>query len=206
MAKYNTPEEARAAQIAGMAKAREAKLAKLAAAKAEVARAAEVEAMRDEMPEPEAIEEVGADDLFTPEELAEIRRIARKQVTEELRKEKRALLLQLEVDRAREEKGLPRLQPSVDKERVRSLAEVTEHIIDLPEGGGNYIKIDQNRFYHGQKVTLTRAQFLTIREIEDRCWQHQALLDGKRTNYYSTMRLRDHGRGAEVAPRWRVSA
>lgn len=201
-----SPEELIAARRRGLEKANQIREAKRQAEKAEAEERAARQAQIDEMPEPEAVDELDPDGILTAAELSEIRKAARTKVRDELRAAARKALLEREIDRVRQEQGLPRLQPTVDKERAARLAEIVPHTIDLPEGGGVAIRIDGQMLYHGRTYDLTRAVYDSVREIEARAWQHQALLDGKRTNYYTSMRQRDYGPASEIAGRWRVAA
>lgn len=201
-----SPEELVAARLRGLENARKRQAEKKAAQRAEAEEKAKREALIDEMPDREAVDEIDPDGLFTAAELTEIRKQARDTVSKERRAAKRKELLEREIDRVRQENGLPRLRPTVDKERAARLAEIIEHTIDLPEGGGVAIRIDGQMLYHGYCYPLARAVYDSVREIESRAWQHQALLDGKRTNYFTSMRQRDYGRGSEIAPRWRIAA
>lgn len=98
--------------------------------------------------------------------------------------EKRAM--ERALGNARERKGLVPAAQADQLARQRQLAEKVKFTPDLPEIGDVGLRIDGQIILHGHEVTITRAQFESLREI---CWRNkQAELDFEGKSRLSQLR------------------
>ena len=204
-------EEQKATATANLARAREAKALKAAAAEAEtfappvIARGGEIEEpelpLADEIEEPEELDDFGrfllALDAETRELLNEdeLRDIYDQQLAK-AKAEKRAAAKKAVTERAlqhaRVESGLmPAEAIEAAKTRDR-MAEQVRFTVDLPELGDFGLRIDQNIFLHGFTYTVTRAQYDSFREIVWRNQQAELEFEGRGRGHW----LRRQARGS----------
>jgi hypothetical protein len=103
-----------------------------------------------------------------------------------------AELAQLKAEVEKEiEKELKAEAKKRHKERIRnelrqqkSLDEPLEQVvIDVPAYVGN-ILIDNVIYMPGQVATVRRGVAIFMREMMQRCWQHQSEIDGHRKDFY----------------------
>jgi hypothetical protein len=131
-------------------------------------------------------------------EIEAIRAEARRQVAEELRQEKIALLKRAALEEARRAAGLGPTQDDIAEAEDDRLNEEVLHTVNLPVkehsawgsqyGGRPHILLDGRLFFHGTPVRVTRAQMETLRDIESQCWRHESEIDGQRRNFYNQQR------------------
>lgn len=98
--------------------------------------------------------------LITPERMAEIRAEARDKVKEKLRKKAEAELLAQEMKSFEQE-----LDPKPEYELRDIIIDAADHT--------EYLRIDGQQFYYGQKYTVTRPVYDQLVDMLSRGWQHE---------------------------------
>ena len=100
-----------------------------------------------------------------------------------------AFLIDQETVRLQREEGLHSGDPVMDESvRVR---------IDLPEFAA-YLSLNGRQYWHGHSYEQPRHVTNTLREMQQRAWDHQAEIDGKSKNaaYRKPLDTRVSGSGA----------
>ena len=56
--------------------------------------------------------------------------------------------------------------------------------IDLPPSGGTDLKVNGVPFFHGETYTFNTDMLRSIKEMVQRCWLHEASIQGNNENFY----------------------
>lgn len=108
--------------------------------------------------------------LFTPEELADIKRDAEERVNKALREAEKERLIAKYMEERKREEGLRSGKPDLDEE--------VEIYVDLPEYAA-CLRVNNVEYWHGYKYTVPRHVANSLREMMQRAQQHQDIADGK---------------------------
>jgi hypothetical protein len=103
--------------------------------------------------------------------------------------------VQRELDKEQKTKARETLKKEMmAKERVaRGLRETSELVhIDLPEDS-NRIVINQVPFVHGRIYEVTASVAMQLRETMYRSWENQAVVEGRRKDFYTKRNTRMSG-------------
>jgi hypothetical protein len=135
--------------------------------------------------------EKSKDGLLTVEELTELEAEVQREIDKELKTKAK--------DDAK--KGL------LEKARVaRGLLEASEMVeINLPEHADRIV-INQHPYMHGRAYEARASVAIQLRETMARAWEHQAVVEGRRKDFYTKRNTRMSGANGSIsnAPLLRV--
>lgn len=115
---------------------------------------------------------------FTDDELAAIRKEARKQIGDQVKAQKKAALL---AQYKKEELG-----------KVDPREELVDVTIDVP-GFAQFICIDGTKYQQGETRQFTRKQAETIRDITANAWKHEKSVGDANSRQYRPPQMADSG-------------
>ena len=98
--------------------------------------------------------------------------------------------VQRELDKEQKAEARKRLKDRLlaEARQKRGIDEPLEEIyIDLPPYCANLL-IDNVMYQHGATYNVRQAVAMSMREQMQRCWEHQAEVDGHKKDYYRKMR------------------
>jgi hypothetical protein len=119
---------------------------------------------------PKTFDEARLHPILSNEEYRATVAKAKERILEQQKDAAIAHLLEAETARLQREEGLYTGDPAQDEE--------VKVLIDLPEFA-SYLSLNGLQFWHGHSYKQPRHVTNTLREMQQRAWNHQAEIDGK---------------------------
>ena len=127
-----------------------------------------------------------AEGILTLEDILAVRIEAKAKVILEQRSAAKKKLVDQVVERERRTAGLI----PAETERQKWLDEIVTYTVRLPKQGPRDLpehRVDGRVFTNGRSYDISRAQYLSLIDTEQRAWHHQAQFLGQSKTYYDEL-------------------